>query len=323
MNNDELCCEQCNFKTNLKSTFKNHNKSKVHLRLFNKCEKYKEYKFHCEICYYGTNNKRTLEKHNVSKLHRHRTNINFEKNNCNFDYRCFECKYMTKSTNSFSQHKRTKKHLKNLKEEKKEGEKKQQITNDNSQHAHTINNNTTNNNTYNDNRTINVNYYGEENIKNVIDFDTYIKINELAHSPQEALEFLLDKLYIETKENNNVIYTNLRSNKCKVLTENGYKTMLCDDVMKDRSFTTIKIPRLVKGMFNSPEQDFQDYFNAYEQLLSIHPFLTYPFKYKSITHFKESENKASHPEGISEIKDYKNIKDRHFGKIYDLTKNNK
>ena len=91
------------------------------------------------------------------------------------------------------------------------------------QKGDTTNNITTNNNTLNDNKTINqtinINVQGRENMKEIIDGNMYYKLGGM--EGLKILKLYLDEVFINKEENNNIKYTNMRSNKCKVLKENS------------------------------------------------------------------------------------------------------
>ena len=97
-------------------------------------------------------------------------------------------------------------------------------------------NNTTNNNTncnnnitQNDNKTINqtihINVQGREKYDGILDSDLFYKLGGM--EGLKILKLYLDEVFINKEENNNIQYTNLRSNKCKVLTDYGDENKWC------------------------------------------------------------------------------------------------
>ncbi len=124
----------------------------------------------------------------------------------------------------------------------------------------TINNNTTNNN---DNRTINnnitINVIGQENVKGIMNQLLYENIykasigddyNQIEPKPKNAIELYLNNVY-NKPENQNIKYTNLQSNNCKIFEDNKWITKDIDNHMVKRiKNCSIKLEEMLKEFKN-------------------------------------------------------------------------
>jgi len=125
---------------------------------------------------------------------------------------------------------------------------------DNQQTANTINNNTNNNCnntnntntqniTQNDNKTINqtinINVQGREDHKGIIDSELFYKLGGM--EGLKILKLYLDEVFVYKEENNNIKYTNMRSNKCRTLKYSGDDKKWCVDKIDNIIDTRIKL----------------------------------------------------------------------------------
>lgn len=105
---------------------------------------------------------------------------------------------------------------------------------ENSNNTTTIENNTTNN-IQNNVQNIQVNNYGNEDLKKHITMDTINQMNKLKNEPSNVIDYLMNSLYLEVPEHNNIVYTNMGSKHCKVKTDQGLKVVDVDDTFKERA----------------------------------------------------------------------------------------
>jgi len=119
-----------------------------------------------------------------------------------------------------------------------------QITN-NTNNSHntttttTNSNNTLNNQTINNTNQITLNVYGEETIKkNFLTNDLIKKLEGCNGDLSKIYLMLNEELYLKEKKNNNIKYTNIQSEYCKILSKNNnwiLKRLL--EVMNERGLT--------------------------------------------------------------------------------------
>ena len=104
-------------------------------------------------------------------------------------------------------------------------------TNNNNNCTTNNTNNNTNNITQNDNKTINqtinINVQGREEHKGILDSELFYKLGGM--EGLKILQLYLNEVFINKEENNNIKYTNMRSNKCKILKQNGGDGKWCVD----------------------------------------------------------------------------------------------
>ena len=98
-------------------------------------------------------------------------------------------------------------------------------------------NNITNNNT------INVNVVGQENMKGIMNDNVYSAIevaclgddyNNIKPNPHKAIELYLNETFINKEDNQNIKYTNDRSNKCEIFKNNKWIKADIDICVIDR-----------------------------------------------------------------------------------------
>ncbi len=111
----------------------------------------------------------------------------------------------------------------------------------NKKETKTINNNTNTTNNITNNIIINV--QGKENIKGIMTPGLYQNLetlmlgdtyNNVQPNIPKAIGLCLNEFYIKPKENRNINYNNLQSNKCKVLKEHGLITENINKTIMDR-----------------------------------------------------------------------------------------
>jgi len=143
-------------------------------------------------------------------------------------YNCKYCDktYSKKSSYYYHINKGCKVKKENEKLKKENEELRELLKNQNSNTTNNTTNNTQNI-TNNDNRVINIKVQGKEDLKNIIDADMYYKLGGM--EGLKILELYLDKTYIHKEENNNIKYTNMRSNKCRTLQYKGDDKKWCID----------------------------------------------------------------------------------------------
>lgn len=99
-------CEKCNYKTNLKTSFRLHNNSVLHLTGKRKIRKDKQnVEFICENCKYKTSTKNNFDLH---KLNNHSTK---EEKKIGFKYYCEKCDFGTFGKSYYDHHLLTEKHI--------------------------------------------------------------------------------------------------------------------------------------------------------------------------------------------------------------------
>ncbi len=127
-----------------------------------------------------------------------------------------------------------------LKENLKDKEEIIKLLKQNKKETKTINNTTNNTNNITNNIIINV--QGKENIKGIMNPTLYQDLetlmlgdtyNNVEANIPKAINLCLTKFY-KPKENRNIDYNNLQSNKCKVLTEQGLITKNINSAIMDR-----------------------------------------------------------------------------------------
>ena len=132
----------------------------------------------------------------------------------------------------------------------------------------TTNNNTNNiTNTINniDNRSININMYGKEDFKGIMDDELSTKMIDLVGCNQILLELYLKESYINKKENRTIEYNNFSRNICKV--HKGEDEWQVDDINSviDKRIRMSKqiLPKMLKGM-----DDYEECKDAYGRVIS-------------------------------------------------------
>ena len=175
-------------------------------------------------------------------------------------YFCEICQKGTKYQSNFNRHKKSKKHLRLIKEYNEQNKQKSEleqkyketlttddkdamikslqetIKSQSQQHDEmmemmkelvkkdiAITNNTNNtNNTINnnDNRTININIAGGEDFHGIMTDELSTKLIDLADIKYLVLDTYLKHMYIEKEENRNIEYNDMSRNQCKVYTGN-------------------------------------------------------------------------------------------------------
>ncbi len=198
MENVYKYCEYCNRGIKNQNNWIRHTKTKKHLRNLEKVS----------LSIPKVSQKVSFSIPKVSQ------NIPKEKENESSRFACNYCdKTFTKKNNMY-------------RHQKKSCKKKpvEQIINNN-----TINNNNCNNTTKTQNITnnININVKGREDLKNIIDDDMYFKLGGM--EGLKILELYLDEVYVKKEENDNIKYTNMRSNKCRSLQYKGDDKKWCID----------------------------------------------------------------------------------------------
>lgn len=261
----------------------------------------------CSFCDYSTKKLKLWNKHLKTKKHKnHNTDVIYT-------YACEKCNFYSNNPQSWYQHKKAKKHLKNVKCKFIQEEEiiEQKIT------SQIINNNITNNvNNINTHNNIIFNNYGNEKL-NVIDMNTFKEIINLERTdPEKALKRLLEYVYIKTPENRNVRYLDLKSNYCKVLTENGYMDIQIDKIFDERTDKIIyELP--------IPTYENETYFfneirkmkESYDELLLVKP-LKRNYEKDDIKEYIRELN--DYHENIKNKKKYKKTKEDFFQEIYQL-----
>jgi hypothetical protein len=117
----KFICEKCNYKTNSKSLFNKHEKTKKHNKIIEPNlieleEDNSDMKYKCKFCNYYTNNLKGYYQHKKTKKHKN----NFIEEPKKTKYKCEHCNYYTNNPKGLSQHKKTKKHQNNINYAKKE-----------------------------------------------------------------------------------------------------------------------------------------------------------------------------------------------------------
>ena len=182
----------------------------------------------------------------------------------------YECEYCSKSFNRKDSKKRhIKKYCKDkieidrIEKEKKETEKEKDDLIEKlmgivkNQKGDITNNITNNNNTLNDNKTINqtinINVHGKEDHAGIIDSDLFYKLGGM--EGLKMLKLYLDEVFVNKEENNNIKYSNLRSNKCRTLQHRGDNKKWCvdkiDNVIDTRIKTSpMKLNKMIRAHLN-------------------------------------------------------------------------
>lgn len=99
-------CNECRYKTNVKSRWEAHIKTELHKTGTRKKRKDIKEPFKCKKCEYETKNKTLLKQH---KLNEHGT---IEERKEKFKYYCEVCDFGTFSIDIFNKHNNTRKHKK-------------------------------------------------------------------------------------------------------------------------------------------------------------------------------------------------------------------
>jgi len=132
-------------------------------------------------------------------------------------------------------------------------QRQQQITNNNSHNTTNTNSHNTLTNTNNINNQITLNVYGEETIKkNFLTNDLLKKLEGCNGDLSKIYLMLNEELYLKEKKNNNIKYTNIQSEYCKILSKNNnwiLKKLL--EVMNERGMTVkqeleLEMERIIK-----------------------------------------------------------------------------
>lgn len=258
--------------------------------------------FICKTCNYETNSVNNWCQHKRTKKHKKLNNIELDLNK---KFTCEKCSYSSDSKQGWYQHKKSKKHLSNINKKEKKNLQNNNLT----QNAKII----INNNDNSVNNHIQINILGEEN--NILTFEAYKNLIQIK-DPIKALDYLMDILYIKKKENNNVLYTNLRSNKCKVLTNSGYTIMNTDRVfeIKAEKVTEVKLPENIMNRYLPITLEISDALNDYYEKIPNKPNKKNNYNYKKEMEIykKKKENQ----------KDINIVKASFFNEIYNLKNNN-
>lgn len=279
-----------------------------------------DHEYFCSFCKYSTKKIKLWNKHLKTKKHKkHNTgeiNINIKKHDdIDFNYKCEKCNFYSNNPQSWYQHKKTKKHIKYIKNKPKK------IKNENIHEQHIIpqiiTNNITNNvNNITTHNNITFNNYGNEKL-NVIDINTFKEIINLEKTdPEKALKLLLEYVYIKTPENRNVRYLDLKSNYCKVLTENGYMDIQLDKIFDERTDKIIyelPIPTYEKETYFFNE--IRKMKESHDELLLVKP-LKRNYEKDDIKEYIKELN--DYHENIKNKKKYKKTKEDFFQEIYQL-----
>jgi hypothetical protein len=202
---------------------------------------YPPYTGECIICNKQIKHERSWIKHLKSKRHKHkeimrisdentmRTHENTNENTMRTQmrthentkcYNCDQCDKKFTTRTSRDRHKRKYcRHNNNI--------------NINNQTINNTTNNTNITNNIDNSKNININIYGNEDLKNVLNIESYFEMINLTGT--ELLENFLKLVYIKQLENRNIKYTNLRSNDCKVLVApDKWEVRNIDEVLDDR-----------------------------------------------------------------------------------------
>lgn len=217
--------------------------------------------YNCDICCYETDKKQYWYKH--KKTQKHIENCLDDENDLETKYFCSLCNYQGITSNGLYQHKRTQKHKRNI--EKEEKEKQPQSITNNIQNQ-TITNNITNN----INLSININYYGQEDIS-VIGPKIFNELTIFSQTgnPEKALELFLNEMYINNKQNNNILKYDHIKKSVEVETEKGPMELPDDVVFKKKVEPMIYHPypdgRKETYHFNGVEEMMEDGYGHIEK----------------------------------------------------------
>lgn len=96
-------CEQCNYETNLKTSFDKHLLSKKHINF----DASKKFKYSCEQCNFSTDLRQSYDRHLESKMHLN-AGIRIKCEQCKpkkvYDYICPHCDYITNASTTLRYH---------------------------------------------------------------------------------------------------------------------------------------------------------------------------------------------------------------------------
>ena len=169
------------------------------------------------------------------------------------------------------------------------------------------NNNTTNNNTQNNttNNTININFYGQENFKALLSKE-HVKELGTTHLMGMFSKFLRI-MYIDREENRNIKYTNMRSNKCKVLEgPNQWKVRNVNEVIGERIMN-------VGSVFQQSVEDYQE-----DTTEDVDDLLVLTQEMKDISKSGEKFIYGDSSMTKDKVKEIEKVKDDHKSEVYNV-----
>ena len=223
-------CDICNKVIKYRTNWKRHCKTKKHLRNLKNLG-----------CLVGTPD--NTRSHPITP----EITPGHTRNNTRQEYKCKYCNKGFKYQQGKSRHE--------LYRCKEKQQQTTQITtnNNNSNNTNTTNSHNTTNNILNNTNQITLNIYGEETIKKNFLTNELLKKLEGCNGDLSKTYLLLNKeLYSKEKKNNNIKYTNIQSEYCKILSKNNnwiLKRLL--EVMNERGMTVkqeleLEMERIIK-----------------------------------------------------------------------------
>ena len=188
----EYLCELCNFRTNLKENYRNHNTTKKHQKNVYESKKHK-----CELCYYSTSSYRHFQKHLETQKHQSKMNEEQEhevdSDNEKETIKILVDEIKSKDEEIKSKDEEIKGLIFKLYEDQKdinEELKRMNACNNSIQGSH----NTINNLTNNTNNTFNLHFFLNETCKNAMNIEDFV---ESIVIDVKDLKYLGNKGYVE------------------------------------------------------------------------------------------------------------------------------